>query len=399
MYRVSEPGAWDGENRFFPRQPRAAAMQTILIVDDDDTVTEGLAENLQRPGRELILCGDLESAQLVIERDVPAYIVTDIRLSGPFRYEGLDFIREIKRLSADARIVVMTGAWTADLEREALERGAAGVLEKPFETADLEAYLSESAGDEEPSVVRVPSLDQVIRSPLLVPAFQPIVDLSVPGAETVYGYESLARFDGPLFSNPATLFEYASRKGRLVDLELACMRHTLAHGASLPATARLFINVHPVVIASDDLASALTVALAEAGIAAERVVLEITEQSSLGSSAMVERQCARLRELGFSLALDDVGIAYSHLTHIEQILPVYLKVSQEFGSDFEVHATRTKIVRNVLSLAQDFDCQLILEGIESAQTRDAARDLGIRLGQGYFFARPAPAAAFGASGG
>ncbi len=369
-------------------------MQTILIVDDDDSVTEGLAENLQRPGRELILCGDLESAQLVIERDVPAYVVTDIRLSGPFRYEGLDFIQEIKRLSADARIIVMTGAWTADLEREALERGASGVLEKPFETADLEAYLSEPAGDEEPSVVRVPSLDHVIHSPLLVPAFQPIVDLSVPGAETVYGYESLARFGGPLFSNPATLFEYASRKGRLVDLELACMRHTLVHGASLPATARLFINVHPVVIASDDLASALTVALAEAGIAAERVVLEITEQSSLGSSAMVERQCARLRELGFSLALDDVGIAYSHLTHIEQILPVYLKVSQEFGSDFEVHATRTKIVRNVLSLAQDFDCQLILEGIESAQTRDAARDLGIRLGQGYFFARPAPAAAF-----
>src|SRR5258708_16607308 len=203
-------------------------MQEMVIVCDDDPGIEGLAETLQRRGRELIPCGDLESAQLVVERDVPAYVVTDIRLSGPFRYEGLDFIREIKRLSADARIVVMTGAWTADLESEALERGAAGVLEKPFETADLEAYLSEPAGDEEPSVVRVPSLDHVIHSPLLVPAFQPIVDLSVRGAETVYGYESLARFDGPLFSNPTTLFEYASRKGPLVDPERGRVPHTRA---------------------------------------------------------------------------------------------------------------------------------------------------------------------------
>jgi FOG: EAL domain len=369
-------------------------MQTILIVDDDDNLREGLAEALRRPGREVILCGDLESAQLVIEREVPTCVVTDIRLSGPFHYEGLDFITEVKRLSADARIVVMTGALTAGLEREALERGATVVLEKPFATADLEVWLPEPAGSGQSSVVRVPSLDHVINSPLLVPVFQPILDLSVMGTETVHGYESLARFDGPLFSNAATLFEYASRKGRLVDLELACIRPTFRLGASLATTARLFVNVHPFVIASEELPSAITMALSNAGIAAERVVLEITEQGSLGSSAMVERRCARLRELGFSFALDDVGMAYSHLTHIEQILPVYLKVSQDFGTDFERHPTRSKIVRNVLSLAHDFDCELILEGIESAATRDAARDLGIRFGQGYFFARPAPASNF-----
>jgi EAL domain-containing protein (putative c-di-GMP-specific phosphodiesterase class I) len=369
-------------------------MQTILIVDDDDSVTEGLAETLQRTGRELILCRDLESAQLVVEREVLAYVVTDVRLSGPFRYEGLDFITDIKRHSRDARIIVMTGAWSEELKREALARGAAAVLEKPFETADLEVHLADPTGSEEPAVRRVPSLDHVIHSPLFVPAFQPIVDISVPGSVTIHGYESLARFPGTLFSNPAILFEYASRKGRLVDLELACVRHSLANGAALASTARLFINIHPFVIASDDLAAALTMALAEAGVPSSRVVLEITEQTSLGTSAMVERQCGNLRDLGFSFALDDVGIAYSHLTHIEQIQPVYVKVSQDFGSDFEKHATRTKIVKNVLSLAHDFDCKLILEGIESAETRDAARELGISLAQGYFFARPAPAGAF-----
>jgi len=372
-------------------------MQTILIVDDDEAVTEGLAEALRRPGRELILCGDLESAQLVVEREIPSLIVTDVRLSGPFRYEGLDFITQVKRLSADARIIVMTGARTQGLEDEALERGATVVLEKPFELAALEVYLPTPAGSEEAVVSRVPSLDQVIRSPHFAPVFQPIVDFSAPGAGIVHGYESLARFPGTFFSNPVTLFEYASRKGRVIDLELACVQQTVAIGAELAATARLFINVHPAVIVTEELTSALTAALQKACIAAERVVLEITEQSSLGNSALVEQRCGELRRLGFTFALDDVGIAYSHLAHIEKILPAYLKVSQEFGLDFQKHPMRTKIVRNVLSLAHDFDCQLILEGIESAETRDAARDLGIRLGQGYFFARPAAAFAFAAT--
>jgi EAL domain-containing protein (putative c-di-GMP-specific phosphodiesterase class I) len=367
-------------------------MQTVLIVDDDRIITEALAAGLDQPGRELILCSDLESAQLVIERSPPACIITDVQLTGPFRYEGLDFITDIKRYAPGSRIIVMTGARAEGLEREALQRGAHAMLQKPFELKELEAHVpAQPASGEPASIVRIPSVDDVIESELLVPNFQPIFDLSTTHPHAVYGYESLARFQGPLFSVPNTLFEYAARKNRIVDLELACVRSTFAHGAPLTARAKLFINVHPLVIASERFADTLTTAAAAAGIAAEQVVLEITEQGSLGDSSVVERQCGELRRRGFSFALDDVGMAYSHLTHIEQIRPAYLKVSQDFGTDFETEATRTKIVRNILSLARDFGCELILEGIESAQTRDAARALEIRLAQGFFFARPAPA--------
>jgi EAL domain-containing protein (putative c-di-GMP-specific phosphodiesterase class I)/ActR/RegA family two-component response regulator len=373
-------------------------MQTILIVDDDDAVTDGLAEALQRPGRQLILCSDLESAQLAVEREVPACVVTDIRLSGPFRYEGLDFIDHIRRLSADTRIVVMTGARTEGLDSEALQRGAAVVLQKPFGPSELEACLPEPTGTGEPQPVRIPSLESVIASPLLRPSFQPIVAVSAT-ADVAFGYESLARFYGAFFSNPAILFEYASRKGRLVELEMACIRRTLTEAMVLDTTPRIFVNVHPAVITSEVLARTLSLAIADSSIEAERIVLEITEQSSLGDSRMVRESCTRLRELGVSFALDDVGMAYSHLAHIEQIRPAFLKVSQDFGTDFELDATRTKIVKNVLSLANDFDCELILEGIETAQTRDAALGLGIRLAQGYFWGRPSPAAAWSSSGG
>lgn len=368
-------------------------MQTILIIDDDPLIKEALAQLLEQSGRELILCGDLESAQMVIERMRPACVITDVRLTSPFRYEGLDFIGDVKRNSPESRIILMTGARTDELEREALARGAAAVLAKPFALSELEAYIPTATSSEQPAVMRVPSMDDVVDGSLLVPNFQPIVDLSDKDL-AVYGFESLARFHGPFLSMPEALFEYADRKKRIVDLELACLRGTFAHAASLAATARLFVNLHPAVIADERLAEFLANATASAGISRKRVVLEITEQGSLAESGIVERRCGDLRRLGFSFALDDVGMAYSHLTHIEQIKPAYLKVSQHFGTDFQIEVTRTKIVRNVLALARDFGCELILEGIESVESRDAARNFGIRFGQGYLFARPAPAEHF-----
>ena len=96
-----------------------------------------------------------------------------------------------------------------------------------------------------------------------------------------------------------------------------------------------------------------------------------------------------LRTLGVRFAIDDFGSAYSHLALIEKIEPAFLKVSQDFGTDFEKIEAREKIVRNVQSLARDFGARVILEGIESGATAAAARERGLAFGQGYHFGRPA----------
>ena len=364
-------------------------------MDDDAPLAEGLAALLEMPGRRIVVCRELESAQLVLDVEPPDVVVTDVRLSSPFRFEGLDFIRDARRQMPAGTIILMTGALSAGMADEARARGASAVLEKPFAVAELEALLPPPPdASEEGATVLVPTLDEVVSGSLLMPVFQPIVDIDLT-PERAYGYESLARFHGEFFTNPGLLFDYATRRGRLIELELACMKAAFAAGAELAESARLFINVHPQTIATGNLAEMVADAVAFSGIAPQSVVLEITEQGSLGPSDVVEEQCSALRELGFSFALDDVGMAYSHLTHIEQIRPAYLKISQEFGTDFEVHTARTKIVKNILSLARDFGCELILEGIESAATREAARELGLHLCQGYFFARPAAALAFG----
>ncbi len=115
--------------------------QLVLLIDDDVMVTEALAIGLEREGRTVITCNDLESAQLIVERMNPSHVVSDIKLTGPFGYEGLDFIRYAKRFAPDSRIILMTGDAPETLQFEAAERGAVAFLRKPFDIQELDSIL------------------------------------------------------------------------------------------------------------------------------------------------------------------------------------------------------------------------------------------------------------------
>lgn len=374
--------------------------QLILLLDDDVMITEGLAAGLEREERTLITCNDVESAELIVERMHPSHIVADIRLSGPFGYEGLDFIRYAKRHAPESRIILISGEAAEALQLEASERGAVAFLKKPFEVSELDATLDllRSAGVSavhgESRIIRMPLLDEIVRSDDLHPYFQPIVAL---GRENqIFGYEALARMrtDTPM-RDPEMLFKYAARKHRVSELEIACMARALHDGAALTKSALMFLNVHPDAFVSGSTFRDMLVSHAKrANVDLDRIVLEITEQGSLANSTTVLGTIADLREKGVRFAFDDVGVAYSHLPLMDAVKPSFLKVSQHFGTGFETDSTRMKIVMNLLSLAHDFNCDLILEGIEDEATATMASHLGIPLGQGFFFSKPADVSAF-----
>jgi EAL domain-containing protein (putative c-di-GMP-specific phosphodiesterase class I)/ActR/RegA family two-component response regulator len=372
--------------------------QIVLILDDDLMITEGLAAGLARSGRTIITANDLESGELVVEWLKPSHVVSDVRLTGAFGYEGLDFIRFVKRLSPDTRIILMTGDAPDALQLEASERGAVGFLRKPFDVAELDSVLNlmapfRTGSPEWPDIIRIPTLETILSQNLLRTIFQPIVRIA--SGETL-GYEALARCqsDSPL-RNPDTLFSYAGRKHRVTQLEIACINHSLRAGASLARSGALFLNIHPSVFASGRAIQDALVAEAERNsITLNRLVLEITEQGSLTNDPKVLEAIRLLKSSGVRFAFDDVGVAYSHLPFMDAVRPSFLKISQHFGTGFESDPTKTKIVRNLLALASDFGCDLVLEGIETAATAAAASELGIKYGQGFYYAVPAEAESF-----
>ena len=362
----------------------------VLVLDDEAITRAGVAIVVGSTGRTVVTCGDIESAQLVIERMPVRSVVTDMRMTGPFSDDGLRFIDYVTRFYPESRVVLMTGSYSPELKREAENRGAFAVLEKPFTTSQIDAVLAaaESGGDDAIDIIDVPLLDDILSASRLFSVFQPVV--SIAGEEeTIFGYEALTRVEtaGPL-RVPDFLFEYSSRKRRVTDVELACVENAIRDGATLPDHSLIFVNMHPAVLSDRRIVDGLISAAARHGLSPQRVIVEITEQAALRDLAESLRNVDELREAGFRFAFDDVGMAYSHLLHTERIQPAFMKISREFGADLHSNDFKLKIVRNILRLAEELGCEVVLEGVEKREALEAARALGIRYVQGFLFGYP-----------
>jgi EAL domain-containing protein (putative c-di-GMP-specific phosphodiesterase class I)/ActR/RegA family two-component response regulator len=369
--------------------PAATAAQTVLIIDDDPEICSALAAGLSERGRHVIVCRDIEAAQIVFERFPVTHVITDVKLTGPFRFEGLDIVDLARRNPQSVSVVVITGHATDELRAEAHARGAEAVLQKPFSLDDIEQFVPRPHGGEESVVTIMPQIDEILGGGLLTTQFQPVVWVDQP--RHAVGFEALTRLraESPL-SNPELLFRYAVSKGRVIDLELAAAANSLRTGRELSRIGFLSINVHPAVFSDvDRFCDAILNAAAEAEVPAARVLLEITEQGPLPELPRVEAVSSILRSHGVRFAFDDVGSAYSHMPSMAAVRPSYLKISQQFGTACETNTASRKIIENVRALATSFSSDVVLEGIETRRTAAFARENGIRFGQGYYYSRPA----------
>ena len=363
-----------------------SARHTILVVDDDEAVTSGLAMLLDGEGRTVVLCSDVESAELALLHHPVTHVLSDVQFSGPFGFEGLHFLTRLRAQRPDVRLVLMTGFANDALDDVAMSLGVAAVLSKPFALREVEEALRldpEAEGEYE--MVRVPPLDEVLRTGLLGTAFQPIVTLG----QSVFGFEALTRVGGVWGgSGVAELFDYAAKRQRLAELNLAALESAVTCGRALPQGTALFINVDPVAFDGGEVVTVLRAAAARNGFPLSRIVLEITERSGFADYATALRAFEQLRGDGVRFALDDHGSAYSHLALIDRIRPSFIKISQAFGTAFEADPMRTRVVKHIVALARDFGCSTILEGVESPATACAAIVHGIELAQGYYFGWP-----------
>jgi EAL domain-containing protein (putative c-di-GMP-specific phosphodiesterase class I)/ActR/RegA family two-component response regulator len=376
--------------------------QCILLVDDDAGITEGLSYTLEAPGRTTVICSDIESANVALAGFPVTHLVTDLQFSGDFGFEGLHFLRRVHQQAPGCRIVLITGYATDALRNAAMEHGAAAILAKPFETRELEAVLGQPAVATDPdadpyTVIRIPALEEILRGNEVTPAFQPIVRLSPQGPAT-FGFEALTRVRGRwLTGGPVMLFDYAERRSMLPELNIVALTAAIAATPALPEDAAIFVNVDPLTFDGGKLVPALMAAAGRASLPLRRIVLEVTERSAFPDDGVAGRVFDELRERGVRFALDDHGSAYSHLNVISRIRPSFIKISNTFGTAFEEDETRCRIVRHTLSLARDFGCETILEGIENDVTARAAFAEGVPLAQGFHFGRPRAAAHWAAA--
>jgi EAL domain-containing protein (putative c-di-GMP-specific phosphodiesterase class I) len=133
------------------------------------------------------------------------------------------------------------------------------------------------------------------------------------------------------------------------------------------------------------------------GLAPERIALEVSEGYAIEKYDMFVQALENFRQMGFSIAVDDIGAGYSGLEKIAHLKPHYLKFDMQLVRDIDKSHVKREMARALKTFADNMEepAKIIAEGIERDGERQACVDLGIDLGQGYLLARPAPLETFG----
>jgi EAL domain-containing protein (putative c-di-GMP-specific phosphodiesterase class I) len=117
-------------------------------------------------------------------------------------------------------------------------------------------------------------------------------------------------------------------------------------------------------------------------------VLEVTERASLYGVKNLSACVAKLKALGFQIAIDDLGAGYAGLTSFTQLEPELAKLDMSLVRGVDGDSRRQSIVRSMKRLCDDLGMQVVAEGVETAAERDMLTELGCDLLQGYLFAKP-----------
>jgi EAL domain-containing protein (putative c-di-GMP-specific phosphodiesterase class I) len=215
-------------------------------------------------------------------------------------------------------------------------------------------------------------------------AYQPIVNART---HTVYGYEALLRSNEAALPHPGAVLDAAERLGRLELLGRTIRDRAAGPVSSDESVGMLFVNLHT----TDLLDPRLLSAEAPLSQIAPRVVLEITERASLEKVKDVRSRISALREMGFRIAVDDLGAGYAGLTSFALLEPEIVKLDMSLVRDVHQNATKQKLIRSMAELCKDMGMMVVGEGVENVEERDSLVDLGCDLLQGYHFAKPGKA--------
>ena len=231
---------------------------------------------------------------------------------------------------------------------------------------------------------------RALASGAITARYQPIFDAQ---SGRLVGVETLARWPrGPSFLRSPEVFVSAAEAGglaqRLTGRMIENVAEDLGDWLARRPDVSVAINISAKDLDGDALNSALERSLIPKGVAPGQIVLEITERSLLGVHAPIER----LVERGYSVHVDDFGEGYSSLAYLHE-LPLHgIKISRTFVSSLGTDSPKAALVASMVQMAEQLNLEVVLEGIETENQRQAAARLGDARWQGYLFARPMTAA-------
>jgi EAL domain-containing protein (putative c-di-GMP-specific phosphodiesterase class I) len=299
--------------------------------------------------------------------------------------------------------VIISGADPKVLKAaQALGKGRglaiAGVLQKPFGIAELEAALASVATLARPRSKRpVPKvsaeeLQTAIEHDQLLLHYQPQLNLH---SGQLHGTEALVRWQHPErgLLMPDAFISLAESSGLIAPLTDWVVKEAIRQGAAWQRAGLdigASVNLSAQTLRELDLPDRITEIAISAGLAPDRVTLEITESKLADDLESLLDITTRLRLKGFLLAIDDFGTGFSSLTQLRRLPFTELKLDRTFVSGATSDADARSLLESSVQLAKRLRLKTVAEGIETEEEWNLLVWMGVDYGQGYYMARPMP---------
>ncbi|SMP75217.1 bifunctional diguanylate cyclase/phosphodiesterase [Noviherbaspirillum suwonense] len=277
---------------------------------------------------------------------------------------------------------LMRRADLAMYHAKSLGRSRSVVFETMMESNQLEFYRLEH------------DLDTAVEKNQLVLAFQPKVDLL---SGHVVGLEALVRWNHPSrgYCYPKVFISVAERSDQIIRIDRWVMRAAIEAQAKWLAAGRtllpIAINLSMADILSTDMVGYLDRLLAESGVPAGALEVEVTESSMMGEPEKTKTVMQALNLRGIATTLDDFGTGFSSLSYLRQLPLQSLKIDQSFIQSMLKDGNAEKLTQTIIAMGLALEMRVVAEGVETMEQMRWLVEHGCLIGQGYFFSPPVSA--------
>jgi EAL domain-containing protein (putative c-di-GMP-specific phosphodiesterase class I) len=232
------------------------------------------------------------------------------------------------------------------------------------------------------------ALNQILEPGGITPVYQPIC-LAAGDEMRLVGFECLSRGPkGTNFESANVLFEYVRLKREETLVDRACISAALLNAPNHDSV-RLSVNVHASTLGRDhEFVNFLSDTASRAGIPCTRLTVEIVEHAPPWDGISFAEALESLRAKGIRIALDDVGLGQSNFKMMLDVCPDYLKIDKYFVELCDSDRHRQAVIEALVRLGSHFGADIVAEGVERIEVRDALWRYGVRLMQGYLYGAP-----------
>jgi len=365
----------------------------VLVVDDDPRILSAISSVVRRAGYEVQTATDVAQGLMAAEACAFDAAIVDYNLADD---TGLAVLWRLRNLQPDCARILCTGRDDLSAFLDAVNQGEVSkIVRKPFRVPELLSHLNEAVQTRrrrgrlgtgqsaEVALAERRAIEELLQGELLKMAIQPIVHRD--STDVARFYECLMRPQHALLSNPMELLGAGERHGEIVSVSNLALDKALMVLDKIPDEVGLFVNLHPAQLGQTE---ELMHRLRRVQDQAHRIVLEITERSRLHDIDGWDESIRLAGEMGFGIAVDDLGAGYSSLAILADLRPQFIKLDMSLVRNIDAEPRKQRLVQLMVTFGDATDAGVIAEGVETAEEEAALRDCGIQLFQGYFFGRP-----------